>query len=105
MKVKISVFTICVKAVIYLLLCHLDLCTQVSLMYLNESRYKQCGVTLHFSTWETTLKKILILEYLGPIEKSFLIDLLTTNKAIYRESLTLRSYFSFLIKFEGNICK
>ena len=73
----------------------------------SESRYKQRGVTSHFSTGQTILKKYWenINDTINweiywkniekrsiltqSINKSFLIDTLTTNNAIYRYSLTL----------------
>ena len=48
---KVSVFVVCVEAVINLLLYKLHDYT------FNESQYKQCGVTPHFSTGQNLLKK------------------------------------------------
>ena len=57
------------------------------------------GVTPHFSTGQNLLKKILRHDthwqrvLTQPIEKSFLIDLLISNIAIHRNSLTLSLNF------------
>ena len=55
----------------------------------NESRHKQCGVTPHFSSAQNPLKKLLRKD---TIEKSFLIDLPTTNKAIYSDLLIWKTH-------------
>ena len=50
----------------------------------NELRYRLCAVTPNFFKGQNLLKKILRKDNIGQIEKSFLIDLLTPNNAIYR---------------------
>ena len=58
----------------------------------NESRYKQRGVTPHFSTGQNLLENILREKInIDIIEKSFLIDPLTTNNATYSDSLSLKN--------------
>ena len=56
---------------------------------INESRYKQWGVTPHSSARHIEKRQILALS----IKKSFLTDPLTTKNAIYHDSLTLNAKF------------
>ena len=57
----------------------------------NKSWYKQCGETPNYSIEQNLLKIIDERQILTPsVEKSFLIDPLTINNAIYTDSLTLR---------------
>ena len=58
--------------------------------YFKESR-KQCGVTPHFSAGQNLLKKYPEVINIDTINRqNFLINPLTTNNAICRQSLTLR---------------
>ena len=71
---------------------HVDKCSRFQCcIKVNDSRYKQCEVTPHFSTGPNLLKKNIVLRK-DTIEKSFLIDPLTTNNAIYHDLLILKTH-------------
>ena len=72
-------------------------CLKKFLKSTNDSQYKQCGVTPHFSTGQNNLLK----KYWEKINSGTITDKITTNNAIYCNWITLKAQWQMWDIFQG----